>query len=293
MENQPQNKSLDTLVKDIYGLFDPDQTHEPSEENLDWFCSSLKDLLRTRLASRQSHGTGLRFSALGKPDRQVWFDNHPDRDREEKLTAKTYFKFLYGDVIEQLVLFLAKESGHTVEEEQKEIEVNGVKGHIDAIIDGVVVDVKSASPFGYKKFQNNAILEEDPFGYVQQLAGYSDVLTPGQPGAWAAFNKVSGEICVSYLSPSIIKDYKPEPRIEHLKTVIALPEPPELCYTPVPDGKSGNMKLPTPCSYCKHKFRCHPGLRVFLYSTGPRFLTQVAKEPDVPELEKYTDTEED
>ncbi len=277
------SKTLDTLVTDIYDLFDPNKGHEPNEDNLNEVANNIKEILRIRLAQREDVRDPLRFSSLGRPDRQLWYDAHPD-GKEEELNAKTFFKFLYGDVIEQLILFLAKESGHVVERSQEEIEVDGIKGHIDAIIDGVVVDVKSASPFGYKKFEKQTVTEDDPFGYVAQLSGYADVLTPGEAAAWLAFDKVSGDICVSPLSSSIIADFKPAPRIDHLKEVIARETPPERCYDTVPDGKSGNEKLQTACSYCKHKKRCHPGLRTFLYSTGPRFLTKVVKQPDVPEL---------
>lgn len=186
---------------------------------------------------------------------------------------------MYGDIIEQLILFLAREAGHTVERTQEEVEVDGVKGHIDAIIDGVVIDVKSASPYGYKKFENQTVTEDDPFGYVEQLSGYTNVLTPGKGGAWIPFDKVSGDICISPLSASIIKDHQPAERIAHLKEIIASDTPPERCYEPVPDGKSGNFALPTPCSYCKHKKRCHPDLRTFLTGTGPKFLTTVVKPP--------------
>lgn len=275
--------SLDTLVDDIYKLFDPNKTHEPDEKNLSDFAQNIKEVMRNRLAKREDVRNPLRFSSLGKPDRQLWYDAHPDGN-EEELAAKTYFKFLYGDLLEQIVLFLVKESGHTVEREQEEIEVDGVKGHIDAIIDGVVVDVKSASPFGYKKFKNQEVVNDDPFGYVQQLAGYSEVLTPGQAPAWLAFDKVAGDLCVSPLSATITADFKPAERIAHLKEVIDAEDPPERCHNPVPDGASGNEKLPTPCSYCRHKFRCHPGVRTFLYSTGPRYLTKVAKQPNVVEL---------
>ena len=276
-------KQLNTLVEDIYTLFDPNKGHEPSEENLEEVANNIKELLRTRLALREDVRSPLRFSALGRQNRQLWFDGHPDGE-EEELTAKTYFKFLYGDIIEQLILFLTKEAGHTVELEQGEVEVDGVKGHIDAIVDGTVVDVKSASPYGYKKFETNSVTEDDPFGYVAQLSGYADVLTPGKPAAWIAFDKVSGDICVSYLSSGVIKDHKPAPRIAELKEILDAPEPPPLCYLPVPDGKSGNLKLPTACSYCKHKRRCHPNLRTFIYSTGPRYLTTVAKLPEVREV---------
>lgn len=274
---------LNELPQDVYNLFDPESDHEASEELLDEFCDNLKDILRMRLRASSRTGGAIRFSSLGKPNRQIWMDAHPDPENEEPMPAKTYLKFLYGDVIEQLYLYLAKEAGHSVTDEQREIEVDGVKGHIDAIIDGTVVDLKSASSYGYTKFATNTVEQDDPFGYVAQLAGYASVLTPGEPAAWWAVDKSSGDNCISELSKITIKYHPPEERIAELKEVVASDEPPELCYEPIPDGKSGNMKLPVGCSYCKHKFRCHPGLRTFFYSTGPRFLTHVAKEPNVPE----------
>src|SRR3546814_20158163 len=82
----------------------------------------------------------------------------------------------------------------------------------------------------------------------------------------------------------VIKHHDPQEKITHLKEVIEQEEPPPLCHQPVPDGKSGNLKLPTPCGYCAHKWRCHPDLRAFAYSNGPRYLTKVAKVPDVQEF---------
>ena len=277
-------KTLDTLVGDIYDLFDPNVNHVCDEKNLDAFAENMKDLMRVRLRARPESSPVLRFSALGRPDRQIWMDAHPVVGGKEELIPKTYLKFLYGDIIEQMLLFLAKESGHEVTNEQAEVEVGGVTGHIDAIIDGVVVDVKSASPFGYKKFEEQTVTSDDPFGYVAQLAGYASVLTPGESAAWLANDKVGGDICVSPLSSVVIGHYPPGERIDELKKVIQNETPPELCYQPVPDGKSGNLKLPTGCSYCAHKFRCHPGLRTFIYSTGPRFLTHVEKTPEVLEV---------
>lgn len=278
-------KTLDTLVDDIFGLFDPNSNHEASEELLDEFATNLKEILRLRLkASSRREGKAIRFSALGKKDRQVWMDNHPDPAKEEQLRPATYMKFLYGDVIEQLYLYLTKEAGHSVTDEQAEIEVDGIKGHIDAIIDGTVVDVKSASTFGFEKFRKGTVEQDDPFGYVEQLSGYANVLTPGKDAAWLAIDKTTGAMCVSVLKAPVIKHYKPEVRIAHLKEVVSNPEPPALCYQPVPDGKSGNMKLDTGCSYCQHKFRCFPDVRTFIYSGGPRYLTQVARIPDVYEV---------
>ncbi len=277
-------KKIETLIDDIYNLFDPDLDHQVSDENLDAFCDNMRSLFKARLGKYTPPASPLRFSALGKHDRQLWFDAHPEPEKEEKMPPKTYVKFLYGDIIEQMLLFLAKEAGHSVTDFQKQVEVNGVKGSIDAVIDGVLVDVKSASPYGYKKFEQRTVTEDDPFGYVAQLSGYAAVETPGKDAAWFAAEKVDGSMCISPLPYTVMKHYEPAPRIEHLKEVVASDTPPDLCHQPVPDGKSGNMKLPTGCSYCKHKFRCHPNLRTFIYSTGPRFLTTVAKVPDVPEV---------
>lgn len=277
------NKQLKDLPRDIYALFDPDTPHEVNEENLELFADTMKELLRNRLKEREKN-TDLRFSMLGQPDRKIWKNVHgPD---PEPMSSKTYFKFLYGDVIEALILFLAREAGHTVEMEQAEVEVDGVKGHIDAVIDGVVTDVKSASPYSFKKFKYNDILNDDPFGYVQQLSGYAQVLTPNKAAAWLAFDKVHGDICVTNLSASIIDadEYDVQSRITHVRELLASDEPPPHCYTPVPDGKSGNEKLQVGCSYCGHKNSCWPELRTFMYSGAPRHLTKVVNEPRVQEV---------
>ncbi len=277
---------INTLVADIYSLFDPDKDHVINEDNLNDFAEGLKDVIRQRF--RQAHapvdGYALRFSSLGKQNRQIYYDSHPIEGGKEKLIPKTYLKFLFGDLYEQLVVLLIKEAGHEITHTQAEVEVDGIKGHTDGIVDGVVVDIKSASPFGYKKFKEGTVTQDDPFGYVAQLAGYADVLTPGKAAAWIAIDKVHGDICVSPLSRIVIEHHKPLPRIIELKEIIDAEAPPERCYDPIPDGKSGNMRLDTGCSYCSHKFRCHPGLRTFLYSNGPRYLTSVVKVPDVPEV---------
>lgn len=285
-------KTLDTLVEDIYGLFDPDTDHNCNEENLDAFANNIKDLVRSRLKRYTPPSSPLRFSSLGKKNRQLWYEAHPEAGSKEALQPKTYLKFMYGDVIEQLLLLLVKEAGHTVEQEQATVVVDGVEGHIDAIIDGVVVDVKSASPYGFKKFEQNTVVQDDDFGYVEQLAGYSNVLTPGKDAAWLAMDKVAGDIAVSILPETVIRHYQPEERINELREVIQKDQPPERCYEDVPDGASGNRKLVSGCSYCAHKFRCWPGLRAFAYSNGPRYLTHVAVLPKVPEITQNNDHDE-
>ena len=99
----------------------------------------------------------LRMSILGKPARQLWYDKYSPKETKE-YDASNNLKFLYGHIIEHLLLYLAELSGHKVEDRQKKVKVDDVKGHMDAKVDGEICDVKSASPFSFKKFKNGEIL---------------------------------------------------------------------------------------------------------------------------------------
>lgn len=281
--------SPETIPEDIYKLLDADNHHEANEDNVQWAGETFKALLRERLTKREekSGEDVLRFSALGKPDRQLWYDAN-DSEGAEKMDGKQYFKFLYGDCIELLMLFLAKEAGHDVQDCQKEVVSDGVPGHIDAIVDGVLVDVKSASPYGFNKFRDGSYVFDDPFGYISQLAGYANALSHKRAG-WLVADKVSGDIAYVELDEAYIRGNDPKARISHLREVLHSASPPEKCFEDVPEGKSGNRKLAAGCGYCRHKEKCWAdanggkGLRKFFYAKGPVWLTEVHKEPKVAE----------
>jgi uncharacterized protein YejL (UPF0352 family) len=139
-------KSIDSLVDDIYALLDEDTHHEPSEENLEWLANAVQNLLRSRLSSRERKAAALRFLKL-RTTRPTAVVRSTLPSKAERMLPKTYFKFLYGDMIELLLLFLTKEANMTFKENKQQVEVAGVIGHCDAVIDGVTVDVKSASPY--------------------------------------------------------------------------------------------------------------------------------------------------
>ena len=63
-------------------------------------------------------------------------------------------KFLYGHILEELIILFSVLAGHEVTEAQKEVHVEGIKGHQDCKIDGVLVDCKSASLRGFDKFRD-------------------------------------------------------------------------------------------------------------------------------------------
>lgn len=226
------------------------------------------------------------MSNIGKGARQLWYDKR--FGREEDLPPATIFKFIYGDIIESLLLFLSRVSGHDVKARQAEVVLDGIKGHIDADIDGVTVDVKSASTHSFRKFADGSLVDDDPFGYVEQLAGYCEARDTD--GAFLAADKQNGHI--TYL-PINREDLKAavnvKDRIEYLKQAVNGDDVPDRCYEDEEEGASGNRALGVNCSYCAHKHRCWSdsnagiGLRTFLYSSGPKFFTKVMREPKVRE----------
>ena len=104
----------------------------------------------------------------------VWYDMQDTDLTKERMQPSTFIKFLYGHLLESVAILLIKLSGHTVTDMQKEVEVDGIKGHMDCKIDGEVVDIKTASNFSFKKFSSGALVDDDPFGYMAQLAGYEE-----------------------------------------------------------------------------------------------------------------------
>src|SRR4051812_17340375 len=114
------SKNITTLVEDMQALLNEDVDHICSEESLDWAAGAFREVLSTRFRKRTT-GSAIRFSSLGKKNRQLWYEAHPP-ENVEKLTPSTHFKFLFGDVIELLLLFLAKEAGHEVTHEQHVVE---------------------------------------------------------------------------------------------------------------------------------------------------------------------------
>lgn len=281
-------KTIDTLVDDIYELFDNPKNWNPDPQHVQEFGQRLAAHVGARASAERGPPT-LRLSNLGYPARKLWFSiNRPDE--AEKLRPETRIKFLFGDILEELLLFLAKEAGHEVKGEQDTLNVGTVVGHRDAVIDGRLVDAKSASSYAYVKFKDHGLVGNDPFGYVDQLGSYLHAslndpqVTEKDVASFLVIDKQHGKICLDTY-PKTDTDY--EKLAEEKKSVIALPEPPkELCYQPVPEGKSGNFKLPVECSYCPFKWTCHENLRGFLYSTGPVYLTKVEREPKVPEVDR-------
>ena len=285
-----KKKKLDTLVDDIYSklsVLGEGKQLDVSEKDIDELGESIKTALKHWAHPEPRNSTEtLRMSNIGRPERQLWYDLNSD-DSDTPLAPQTFIKFLYGHILEEVVLFLVRLAGHKVDDEQKKVSVSGVKGHMDCTIDGEVVDVKTASGFAFKKFRDGTLAEQDTFGYMSQLAGYEEAMgTEG--GGFLALNKETGELAL--FRPEELDKPNIRTKISRVKKALKSSQPPQKCYDPVPDGVSGNMKLPRECFYCRHKYECHQdtnegkGLRIFQYAKGLAYFTTVVKEPKVKEL---------
>lgn len=271
---------LQGLVPDIHQSLSTVQ--RPSETDLQKFLADVSISILKAYEERDGEGqlkTPLRFSSIGKPTRQLWYASRI-ADQAEPIHPSTRIKFLYGDIIEHLVLLLIKTAGYKVTDEQGEKKVDGITGHMDARVNGVVVDIKSASQYGFDKFVKGTIFDDDPFGYIAQLSGYAD---GEDEAAFIVMNKVTGQLHVCTVDGMEMIDFKK--KVKDVKSIVKKETPPDRCYSDIPDGKSGNRKLATGCNYCDFKIHCWKdanggkGLRKFKYASGSRFFTKVVKRP--------------
>ena len=283
-------KTIDTLVQEINALFDPlidnELNEEKLEEHLETFTSSLKETITEFLKEKPRTTRNLRLSSIGRPTRQLWYDKN-SKEEPRPLEPSTRIKFLYGHILEDLLILFCKLAGHKVTDQQKQVDVEGIKGHQDCMIDDVLVDCKSASGRSFEKFAKKTLYSDDPFGYIAQISAYAEGNGVDE-AAFLAIDKQHGHICLTPVHS--LEMINAKERIKYLKGIMDKDTPPDRCYSDLPDGSSGNRKLAIGCLYCPHKRTCWSdanqgkGLRVFDYAKGHRFLTNVSKEPNVEEI---------
>ena len=280
-------KTLETLVDDIYAVVEGKGGWDKAAT--EFLSTSIAEVADSRFSEEQKPRNYLSLSGIGGPcKRKIWYKINKSGEGET-LRAESLGTFFYGDLLEALILALAQAAGHDVQGMQDRLDVHGIKGHRDAIIDGVTVDVKSASSFGFEKFRKHSLREDDPFGYISQLSSYvyagrDDPLVRNKhEGAFLVVKKDRFKLCLDrYDFTEELKEKEQE--IQAVKSLVA-GDIPEDRLDPVPQSKtSKNTKLCMSCSYCEYRKLCWPEVRTFLYSNGPLHLVDVQSEPRAPEL---------
>jgi len=285
-------KTIDTLIPDIYQMLG-------GTDGRPWFSGAVRSTLGEDILHglQGTFGEGaaprptLRMSRLGPTcPRALWYSiHHPEK--AEPLPPWVKIKFAYGHVLEALVLSLARAAGHEVTGEQDELRLDDIVGHRDCVIDGCVVDIKSASSRSFSKFKFKTLAQDDPFGYLDQLDGYV-VASANDPlvrvkdkGYLLAIDKQLGHLV---LYEHEVRHDHIRGRIKQYKEFVQSSTPPHCNCGVLPEGKAGNLRLDTRASYSAYKRCCFPHLRTFAYSSGPVDLVKVVREPDVPEIRYRT-----
>jgi len=283
-------KTIDTLSADIETILQ--EGFFPSEENIELMGENIKELLRTRFSDYKTKGEPktLRMSNLGKGSRSLYYDLKETDPYKDPYSAQTRVKFFIGDLLEQLFIFFIKEAGHTINSEQLELEIDGVLGHPDGVVDGIPLDIKTASTYSFNdKFAKGNLLnkkESDSFGYVGQISAYAQALGATE-AAFLAIDKQHGDWCVLKVEDIDMIDVPA--KIAEVRHSLDNDEVPERCYDPIVH-KNGNVEISKNCFWCRHKHTCFEdandgrGLRTFKYSNKKVDLIHVEKLPKVEEL---------
>jgi len=285
-------KQIETLAKDIEELLKDSNHLEPSPESLEFLGTNMGSHMISSLGERtKGREVGKMWASdIGEGcPRKTWYKWN-EADKGEGFGPGVKVKFLYGNLIEEMILFLAKQAGHEVTCEQERVEYVTksnwlVSGRIDACIDGTLLDVKSCSSYAFKKYTKEGITAaNDDFGYRWQLGFYAMMKPEYHKHGFLFIDKSLGHIAFVPVIPPSPEEVSA--RISsHIDSILHPTETHVVRgYDPVPDGKSGNYKLAIPCSYCSFKHTCYPNVRTFLYANGPKFLTTVKETPRVLEV---------
>ena len=99
-----KNKTLDTLVDDIYNTIGVLSDGKPIKisnkllEELGVDIAAAVSEWATPVQRNKATTQTLRMSNIGKPERQLWYDMHEDKDADSELHPTTLIKFLYGHI---------------------------------------------------------------------------------------------------------------------------------------------------------------------------------------------------
>lgn len=108
-------------------------------------------------------------------------------------SPRTAYTFLLGHFFEAWVKFQLTSHGYNIsipdDGKQHEISYNGIKGHLDIVLDSGFIEVKTMSPTYFDKFLKE---QDDSRGYLTQMALYQ--AASGKNGVWVCLNKATGEV---------------------------------------------------------------------------------------------------
>ena len=147
------NKELDTLVDDILDLLDSKKSFMADTDDLNDLAVGIAFQVTKAMQEhvKVRDPKVIYASEVGEPcHRKLWYKIHYP-EKGEYLTKTTRLKFLYGDILEEVLLFMAKAAGHDVRARQESVVYEfedgwQIRGRIDAVIDGTCGAIQTIMP---------------------------------------------------------------------------------------------------------------------------------------------------
>tara|TARA_B100000214_G_scaffold359457_1_gene320919 strand:- start:6234 stop:7121 length:888 start_codon:yes stop_codon:yes gene_type:complete len=230
----------------------------------------FKDCLRKQLAPRPEEDFRIRMSNIGKPTCQL------QREKEGAPKSRNEYNFIVkmmlGDATECIMEVLLKAAGLNITggKEDVELKINShtIKGQDDIHIDGAVFDTKSCSPYAFNNKWRagiSGLKDDDPFGYIKQMIGYSDA--QGKPaGGWVVVNKSTGEVTIvgAEFSDKELEEHRRE--MADTVDLVFSDKPFKKCFdveleTTRGQMPTGSLKVPMGCTFCSYMKECWPNAR--------------------------------
>lgn len=205
-----------------------------------------------------------RLSSIGHCLRQQAYKALGFEEAGKEIDARSRMVFLMGDLTEVAVVGLAKAAGCQIAgtgDAQLEVDIDGVVGHPDGVINGsVLLEVKSMSSYSFDEFERGKIQD----GYRYQCNAYMSALGFEQC-CIVALNKDAGVLSEMVISKDLAIVAKIKQRITALKKATK-EDLPAREYQPDEKGF-----LPWPCAYCAFHRTCWPTINRVLKGKSYRY----------------------
>ncbi|ABQ12463.1 Cas4-domain exonuclease [Phormidium phage Pf-WMP3] len=185
---------------------------EVTSSDYDAYTSAVRDSYRRQFVNERQQENRLRVSSLGKyavVQALQCFGVHEDRGNIRGAQADM---FHVGDITEARLIALMKAYGLQVTHEQHEVTWYGVLGHMDCVVDGMVIDVKAVNDGNFKRYQKKLSLT-----YLTQIGVYADALHYANCGV-LLYNRNTCELALSVPDHDDIKEALE--RAEHIATSV-------------------------------------------------------------------------
>ena len=227
------------------------------------------------------------LSAIGRCARSLWYQ-HREEYKRAQLPARSLKVFMFGDMIEDQVVELAKQTGARVlytGEDQLTVKLSTPLGELGGHPDGVIygdsgtpflLEVKSCSDVGWKWSPGWSKLDHVPEDndYYLQIQAYLWSEEIQEMGIDTCCLIVVAKNTSHMKQIMVPRDEDALETIMDQATWVAQDSPPVRPYDPHYEKKKKRMILKYPCSYCGYVRHCHPEHVVYIEGGKPVHVTE-------------------